>query len=243
MKYLQLPNEILPHVRRLSAVQLAIWADAYTWEQQGKIAYRTNGQLAEMLGTSSKSVSAAIAGLIKHGLMESTMKNGRQRILKAIYPVEGVPSRSTSIPLNFHAASRPTSTLHPVELPPCIPSNFHQVEKVSKEVSREVSREGEIVFPWDSEEFNLIWAEWIDERKQLKYKKYTKRGEQAALHKLQKLSNGHEQTAREIIAQSIANGWRGFFELKTSQARGNNLRGKPALTAEDFADIVTRDYR
>jgi biotin operon repressor len=145
MNFLQLPVEVLPHVRRLSAVQLAIWADAWTWEKQGAKAYRTNDQLAEMFGCTVKSVSKAIAGLKSAGLIDSRMVNGRQRILTAtipsnVHPPER-PSSSTSILSNVHAASPSTSTLHPPERPPCIPSNVHQVEKgVEQIVEQQVEK-------------------------------------------------------------------------------------------------------
>lgn len=144
--YLQLPLEVLPHVRRMSAVQLAIWADAWTWAKQGAKAYRTNDQLAEMFGCTVKSVSKAIAGLKSAGLIDSRMVNGRQRILTAtipsnVHPPER-PSSSTSILPKVKAASPPTSTLHPPEVPPCIPSNVHQVDnRIEQIVEHQVDKE------------------------------------------------------------------------------------------------------
>lgn len=144
--YLQLPLEVLPHVRRMSAVQLAIWADAWTWAKQGAKAYRTNEQLAEMFGCTVKSVSKAIAGLRSAGLVEASMVNGRQRILTAtipsnVHPPER-PSSSTSILPKVKAASPPTSTLHPPEVPPCIPSNVHQVDnRIEQIVEHQVDKE------------------------------------------------------------------------------------------------------
>ena len=130
--YLQLPVDVLPHLRRLSAVQLAIWADTWTWTKQGQKAFRTNEQLAEMFGCTVKSVSKAIAGLKSAGMIGASMPNGRQRFLTAIIPTNvhphERPSSPTSILPNVHAASPPTSTLHPPERPPCIPSNVHQVD-------------------------------------------------------------------------------------------------------------------
>ena len=134
MTYLQLPTEVLAHLSRMSGAQVGIWADAWTWEQQGGKAYRTNAQLAEMLGITVKSVSCAITNLRKAGYLEWTMVNGRQRILKATIPsdvnppVERKPSRQTSIPSDVNAASRPTYTQHPVERKGCIPSDVNQVE-------------------------------------------------------------------------------------------------------------------
>lgn len=122
----------MPHLRRLSAVQLAIWADAWTWAQNGKPAYRTNEQLAELFGITVKSVSRAIAGLKSYGMLKAQTVNGRQRILTACIPTNvhphERPSPSTSIPTNVHAASPSTSMLHPHERPPSIPTNVHQEE-------------------------------------------------------------------------------------------------------------------
>lgn len=144
MTYLQLPTEVLSHLSRMSGAQVAIWADAWTWEQQGGKAYRTNAQLAEMLGITVKSVSCAITNLRKAGYLEWTMVNGRQRILKATIPlnvnppVERKPSRSTSIPSDVNAASRPTYTQHPVERKGCIPSDVNQVDNRVNHVVKQI---------------------------------------------------------------------------------------------------------
>ena len=243
--YLQLPLEVLPHVRRMSAVQLSIWADAWTWAKQGAKAYRTNEQLAEMFGCTVKSVSKAIAGLRSAGLIESSMVNGRQRILTAtipsnVHPPER-PSSSTSILPKVKAASPPTSTLHPPEVPPCIPSNVHQVDNRIEQIVEHEVEQG-VVLPWESDDFKRMWSEWKQERKERKTKKYTLRGEQAALHKLQTDSNGDEQTAIAIIQQSIANSWTGLFPLKASKGGRNHNNGQPSITAEEFARVVTKKY-
>lgn len=72
----------------------------------------------------------------------------------------------------------------------------------------------EVVLPWDDEKFQEVWNEWLSERRERKIKRYTPRGEQAALHKLQKESGGDMQTAIDMILQSVANGWTGIFPLK-----------------------------
>ena len=99
---------------------------------------------------------------------------------------------------------------------------------VTKEKSKEQSKEREVVWPFESEEFKTMWGIWIQERKDRRYKKLTPRGEQAALHDLQEISGGDEQTAIKIIKQSIAKNWQGLFPLK------NN--GKPQLTPEQQAN-------
>jgi hypothetical protein len=102
-------------------------------------------------------------------------------------------------------------------------------ESIEENRSRiEVVKKGErkkeeVVLPWGSDEFKNIWTEWKAERKERKMTKYTLRGEQTALHKLQIDANGNEQTAIAIIQQSIANSWNGLFALKNG---GGNRQDK-----------------
>lgn len=75
--------------------------------------------------------------------------------------------------------------------------------------------EDEIVFYFNSLNFLENWKNWKDYKKnQYKFKFKTKKSEQIAINHLVKLSNNNESDAIEIINQSIANGWKGFFELK-----------------------------
>lgn len=53
-------------------------------------------------------------------------------------------------------------------------------------------------------------------RKELK-KPMLEASKAAFLKKLEKLSNGNEEIAIEILEQSMANGWQGIFELKTKK--------------------------
>ena len=79
------------------------------------------------------------------------------------------------------------------------------------------------MLPYDSKEFADAWDVWITERRERGTKKYTQRGEQAALHKLQNDSQGDEATAIQMIHQSIANGWQGIFPLKNQKNETTRL--------------------
>jgi hypothetical protein len=257
MNYLQLPIAFLPHVSRLSGVQVAIWADTWTWEQQGGQAYRTNAQLAEMLGVNVKSISCAITNLRNGGYIEWTMVNGRQRILKAIIPsnvhppVKRPPSRQTSIPSNVHAASGSTSTLHPVELPCSIPSNVHQVyHVVEQEVNHSVEKEPkpkkakrervfhDVALPYDTDAFKAAWKEWLDYKwHQHRFAYKRAQDEQTALHHLQTNSNGNEQLAIHIIAASIASGYQGLFASAAKSFMGPGSRtGRHLRPSGEYAN-------
>lgn len=260
MNYLQLPTAILPHLRRLSAVQLAIWADAWTWAQQGGKAYRTNEQLAEMFGTSAKSVSRSIAGMREMGMVQWQMANGRQRILVACIPTNvhphERPSTRTSIHMNGDAASTSTSTLHPHERPGSIHMNVHQVNQiVNQEVYQVVDQKAEpkkrrsertvhdVVLPFDTDTFRAAWREWLEYKwHQHRFAYKRAQDEQTALHNIQKHSNNDERVAIHIIATSIANGWKGLFESSAKSYMGGRSRTGSHLRAsgeyEHPADVL-----
>lgn len=69
-----------------------------------------------------------------------------------------------------------------------------------------------------TEDFLKYWNEWIDYKKtnyRFDYKNL--KTEQIAFNHLYKISNENQSTAREIINVSIANGYKGLFQLKTNQ--------------------------
>lgn len=71
-----------------------------------------------------------------------------------------------------------------------------------------------IIYPFDSE-FLEYWELWKQYKKeQFKFVYKSKISEQASLNKLVKLSKGDKKIAMQIIEESMANGWQGFFELK-----------------------------
>jgi hypothetical protein len=58
---------------------------------------------------------------------------------------------------------------------------------------------------------------WIDYKEERKDKKYGQKAFKAMIDKLNKLSNGRSEIALEIINQSIAYNWSGFFEISNTR--------------------------
>ncbi len=73
-------------------------------------------------------------------------------------------------------------------------------------------------------ELEKAFDEWVAMRKKMK-DGITERAIELGKSELRKLSGGIEQTAIEIINQSILNSWKGFFPLK--QQNGTNQKGQP----------------
>lgn len=73
-----------------------------------------------------------------------------------------------------------------------------------------------VIFPFDSENFKTYWDYWKEYKsKEFKFKYKSVISEQAALKKLSEMADGNEDIAIKIIEQSIAQTWKGFFDLKT----------------------------
>lgn len=64
---------------------------------------------------------------------------------------------------------------------------------------------------------SLTWNKWIDYKKaQFKFKYKNQQSEQIALNELIQISNNDPVIADKIVNHSIANGYKGLFELKTN---------------------------
>jgi hypothetical protein len=96
-----------------------------------------------------------------------------------------------------------------------------------------------IVYPWNSDRFMKAWDLWKEFKKEQFRFPYKPIGEQGALKNLGELSNGSEETAILIIHQSINNGWRGLFKLKTDE-RTNNQSGE--LTRKIIEGILKDEH-
>lgn len=81
-----------------------------------------------------------------------------------------------------------------------------------------------IITPFESADFKAQWELWkqyaLDQHK---FEYYSDAAQQAALSELGNLSKYDEAAAIAIMHQSMANGWKGFFEVKP---HGTNSTGK-----------------
>jgi hypothetical protein len=88
------------------------------------------------------------------------------------------------------------------------------------------SNNNELVFPFDSNEFLETWNLWKNYRQEIKKPIKGIISEQSQLQKLSKISKGDQQTAIEIINQSISNNWQGLFEIKKQKSNSTDVAMK-----------------
>lgn len=101
---------------------------------------------------------------------------------------------------------------------------------VNVNVNDNVNDNKKVLFPFESEIFKTQWQLWkVYKSKEFGFKYKSVVSENGALEKLESLSGGDEKTAIKIIKQSINDGWKGFFELKTTET-GKNANIKVSVS-------------
>lgn len=80
-------------------------------------------------------------------------------------------------------------------------------------------REPKKSYPYPEQLNAEAWEEWKAYRRENRFKTYvpTERSEGAAITNLINLSGGDHQVQMLIVQQSMANGWKGLFDLKASR--------------------------
>ena len=181
----------------LTLVEKALLAEIDSFTGNGRSFMKSNDTIQDEYGISRNTIGRSLRKLADRGFVEVTF-NGRVRCVTT--RAGSIPKMGRQSTQNGEAASpNDTST------------------NTSKRTTYNTLKEKGVVLPFDSKEFADAWDVWLTERRERGTKKYTQRGEQAALHKLQKDSQGDEATAIQMIQESIANSWQGIFPLKNQK--------------------------
>ena len=196
--------------------------DSFT--KQDRPCFISDGYFAQFVGVSIRSVRNALRQLEEQGLIENSGFDGRKRYLKSTLMRQTLPNDTAT------AADPLGKDCLPIRQP--LPSYTANVaEEKNKEKNIEKTND-QIVLPWAEPAFEEIWRIWLDDRRERKLKKYTSRGEQAALHKLYNDCAGDVSIAIQAIQNSIAHGYQGIFPPKGKQ------RTKPTFNSQAFDEWV-----
>tara|TARA_R100000541_G_scaffold16870_1_gene26531 strand:- start:1687 stop:2370 length:684 start_codon:yes stop_codon:yes gene_type:complete len=212
-----IPIEIW-ELSELTLLERYILSDISSFHSSNKTYFKTNSKLAEECKVSRSSITRAISNLV----LTEHIKIKQSSPVRKLVPsqIDAPPSQIDAPPSQIDAP--PTQ----IDSPPSqIDAHINKV--ISKRISKEINTiTKEVVFPFQNNEFIEAWSIWILERKEKKLKNYTQRGEQSALHNLQKISGDNYKTAIQIINNSITHGWQGLFALKEQKTRA------PKITAD-----------
>ena len=116
---------------------------------------------------------------------------------------------------------------------------------MDKEKVKDKKPKIEIVFPFNSEKFLQLWDVWKDYKsREHGFRFKSAASEQASLNELVKLAKGFEHTACLIIEQSLAKGWKGFFELKndTNGTTKTHQTGNNHVTDEQLHKAFAKRF-
>ena len=94
-----------------------------------------------------------------------------------------------------------------------------------------------------SENFLSTWELWKKfrwEEHKFKYKGCT--SEQVKLMQLAELADRDEQTAIQIVMQSIGNGWSGLYKLKTVSLNAKQTTASPKETRQSLNDLYSQRF-
>lgn len=196
---------------RLTLVAKALFAEIESFTGNNKTFHKSNETIQAEYGVSRPTISKTIKQLQALGLV-GVRFDGRTRHLF----VQADRKKFTG---------RPKETYGQKERSLPADRKNDTYTNTGKRTKNNTTKK-EVVLPWDTDSFREVWNTWKDERKDRGTKKYTPRGEQTALHKLQKDSQGVEGVAIQMIQQSIAHGWQGIFPLKNThnakESRGSS---------------------
>lgn len=128
-----------------------------------------------------------------------------------------------------------------------INENESVIKEEEKEKGVEKEKEGDVEIKRVTMPFNglfsKMWSEWKDYRWEQHQFKYKSAGsEQAALHEIVGLAYGKEEVAIAIIKQSMAKGWKGFFELKKQDNAGAK-KSTAGFSREGIQQEFNRRYQ
>ena len=140
---------------------------------------------------------------------------------------------------NGSKGGRPKNNIKPLGL-----AKHNHMEDVNENENEDINtnvNKGKIELPFQSNHFKDAWEEFkFYKKKEFKFTYKTKQSEQAALKELLTLSKGYEDIAIKIINQSLANGWKGLFNLKEDGKGTTNNQRK--LNKHELDNLANYNY-
>jgi DNA-binding transcriptional regulator YhcF (GntR family) len=204
-----IPKEI--YLRKgLTPTDKLVFADIFNLCTSKSEYFKANDTIAKEIGASARTVQRSIQKLEKCGFITKGF-NGRSRTIWLCS-------------MDKMSSSKDNMTSQDRQYDQAATSKWRTSIQESIQEKEHISKGSDIIYPYESEQFLNTWETWLQERKEKKLRKYTHRGEQAALHNLLEISDQSEQKAIKIINQSITHGWQGLFALKEQKRRTPEIK-------------------
>ena len=216
---------------RLSIVEKALLSEVRSFASRSQKFFKTNEAIAQHFQVSIRSVTRAVMHLEKLELVQREPFDGRKRVLTC-QNVNAASSKSRSS-MDKKSKQRRQNDTAAASKRRTERNKERNTERTLKKKAREVQ------FPFD--DFEEVWTEWKEyKRDEHNFRFKSERSEQTALKQLQTLAQNDRTNAVQIVGQSIANGWKGFFPLRNNSATATatTRSGVDASDAEQFAQFI-----
>ena len=202
-------------LRALSMGERIFLAEVASFIDTGRECFAGDEYFAERLQCSEQQARKILLQLVRSGFIE---REGYGPTRKLRISAQ-VPQGSCAYERKQKRAEAQTEAPKGAKLAPKGAYMKQDIKQVRKQPIKQ--KAVDIILPFDSEEFAAAWEEWKEYRKaEHRFEYRSAKTEQTALHNLQKISNNGEHHAVAILGQSIANGWKGLFELRGAHLTG-----------------------
>lgn len=213
-----IPRQIINHPA-LTAIDKMLWADIDSVSGENRGWIKLNKTVADEFGVSERSITRAVAKLKELRLVNQADWNRR------VLTTQGVDIMSMEVDkmsrgVDKLARQGRQNVEARVDKLSTIDNNIENTLEKTKESSIRMS-----------DVMSEVWGEWLADKKERK-EGYTGRGERAAFTRLMNLAKGDEGVAIQIIHQSLANSWKGFFPLKHDKGY------QPSVTADGIHHFI-----
>ena len=213
MNYLQIPHHVFG--AKLSSLELLIYCDVYTMNQQNREYWKSNAVIGEQFNAHRSTVIRAIQRLESRGLLERNGPSESERYLKALTIDAGGSVDATGSVRATSSSVDATGGVAWTQQGGSVDATQIEKEYIKK---KSIKRE-KVVLPFETTEFENAWSEWKEyKRTDHRFKYKTAQSEQRALMKLQNEYTDQNE-AIDAIHRAIANGWKGLVFKQPTNGR------------------------
>ena len=193
----------------------------------------SNIELCFALNVNEKTLIKARESLINAGLIY--YKSGKNKRIISSYSFVKEFKTTVTTTVNFTANQTANDTVDKGVNDTGDSTDYNKLkQKPNRNILSKVSH-GD--FDFISNEFLETFTLWLEYKKDRRENYKSEKSLKACYNKLVKLSKGNPAVASQIVDESIANNWAGFFELKNNK---NEYGNKKQTDSTDSGDSIIR---
>ena len=193
----------------------------------------SNIELCFALNVNEKTLIKARESLINAGLIY--YKSGKNKRIISSYSFVKEFKTTVTTTVNFTANQTANKGANQTANDTGDSTDYNKLkQKPNRNILSKVSH-GD--FDFISNEFLETFTLWLEYKKDRRENYKSEKSLKACYNKLVKLSKGNPAVASQIVDESIANNWAGFFELKNNK---NEYGNKKQTDSTDSGDSIIR---